>query len=792
MMMKRITALLSLGLLLLACDPPEVEVAVSSVSVSPSSVELTVGESTRLSATVSPSDAKDKTVTWSTSSASVATVSPSGEVTAVAVGSANITASAGGKSAVCKVTVVNPTVSVSSVTLDKDRLDLTVGGTAKLTATVSPADASDKNVTWESSDATVATVDKDGNVKALKGGTSTVTAKAGGKSASALVDVMEVTPSSIEVESAGGDIKVTVVTTRKYHLDSKPDWITEVSVDKQVHTFKVAANTDTSERSGVIVICDEVGTCLSCQVKQAGLVPVFSISPEKVEMAAEGGTFDVTVTANVPYHVSSTPDWVTQKSQKDNVYTFEVAANTDTSERSGVVVICDETGTCLPCSVKQAGFVPVFSISPEKVEMAAEGGTFDITVTANTPYHISSTPDWVTQKSQKDNVYTFEVGFNEGSSERSGVIVICDEVGTCLSCTVRQEGVKPFDVSPKQVNVRYDGGTFDITVTSSYGYHINSKPDWVTEKSVNGKVHIFEVGPSSLSEARSGAITFCDDVGTCLSVSVRQEGDPESIDWSKDFFHSSLLMVFTSTEMSRYPSFRTQVADILSQSALSAEIINLHTSGKLGSIDISSLLQSYNLNNFPAIVVDGRRVLMFYNGGQANLKAYLNETQVNNQVSSAIGMESSFTGQDLGLDVRIYLKDAGRYKVTVFITESGIIPPQRDISGTDEHYRHDDVARAVLTDVQGDPFTASANSVKKLHYRFNVPSGYEKDNLKILVVVQKAFGSGSRIVDDGADYGDYYVDNCVSGKAGTLVQPSLVSGTGGGIEDVTNGEPVNW
>ena len=183
---------------------------------------------------------------------------------------------------------------------------------------------------------------------------------------------------------------------------------------------------------------------------------------------------------------------------------------------------------------------------------------------------------------------------------------------------------------------------------------------------------------------------------------------------------------------------------------------------------------------------------MSYNGGQANLKAYLKETQVNYQVSSAIGMESSFTGQDLGLDVRIYLKDAGRYKVTVFITESGIISPQRDISGTDEHYRHDDVARAVLTDVQGDPFTASANSVKKLHYRFNVPSGYEKDNLKILVVVQKAFGSGSRIVDDGADYGDYYVDNCVSGKAGTLVQPSLVSGTEGGIEDVTNGEPVNW
>ena len=76
-------------------------------------------------------------------------------------------------------------------------------------------------------------------------------------------------------------------TTRKYHLDSKPDWITEVSVDKQVHTFKVAANTDTSERSGVIVICDEAGTCLSCQVKQAGAEMYLTVDPEKVEFAPE-------------------------------------------------------------------------------------------------------------------------------------------------------------------------------------------------------------------------------------------------------------------------------------------------------------------------------------------------------------------------------------------------------------------------------------------------------------------------------------------------------------------------
>ena len=80
--MKRILALLSLGLLILSCGPVEKEVAVSSVSLNRISAELTVGETLRLSATVSPADATDRTVTWSSSSSSVATVSPSGEVTA--------------------------------------------------------------------------------------------------------------------------------------------------------------------------------------------------------------------------------------------------------------------------------------------------------------------------------------------------------------------------------------------------------------------------------------------------------------------------------------------------------------------------------------------------------------------------------------------------------------------------------------------------------------------------------------------------------------------------------------
>ena len=79
-------------------------------------------------------------------------------------------------------------IEVSGVSLDQTSLTLTVGGTASLAATVSPADATDKTVTWSSSNESVATV-KNGTVTAVAVGSATITAKAGSKSATCSVTV---------------------------------------------------------------------------------------------------------------------------------------------------------------------------------------------------------------------------------------------------------------------------------------------------------------------------------------------------------------------------------------------------------------------------------------------------------------------------------------------------------------------------------------------------------------------------------------------------------------------------
>ena len=135
------------------------------------------GETLQLTATVSPEDATDKSVSWSSSDENVATVDADGLVTAVAAGDVTITATtSGNQSADIKLTV---TVATTGVTIkaEGDATTIYEGQTLQLTATVSPDDATDKTVTWSSSDEAVATVNADGLVSAVATGETSITAK---------------------------------------------------------------------------------------------------------------------------------------------------------------------------------------------------------------------------------------------------------------------------------------------------------------------------------------------------------------------------------------------------------------------------------------------------------------------------------------------------------------------------------------------------------------------------------------------------------------------------------------
>ena len=187
---------------------PTPTVSVTGVKLNQSELSLFTGGSETLTATVEPSNATNKNVTWQSDNANVATVDANGKVTAVGEGNATITVTTedGSKTATCTVTV---TVPVTGVKLNKETLELFTDGSENLTATVEPGNATNKALTWSTSDNTVATVDENGTVTAVGAGEATITATAGGITATCVVHVRK--PATVE---ASGSTNLSFTTDR--------------------------------------------------------------------------------------------------------------------------------------------------------------------------------------------------------------------------------------------------------------------------------------------------------------------------------------------------------------------------------------------------------------------------------------------------------------------------------------------------------------------------------------------------------------------------------------------------
>lgn len=184
---------------------PAAAVSVTGITVSPATTNVAPSGTVQMSAAVTPVNATNKGVNWSITSGK-ASVDPNGLVTVKAdadVGSTiTVTATAqDGSNVTGTAQITVSSVPVESVSLNKSTTTIAAGSNETLIATVTPDNATDKTVKWTSSDSTVATVDPNGKVTAVKVGTATITAAAGGKYATCTVTVTKPATVRIDVSS---------------------------------------------------------------------------------------------------------------------------------------------------------------------------------------------------------------------------------------------------------------------------------------------------------------------------------------------------------------------------------------------------------------------------------------------------------------------------------------------------------------------------------------------------------------------------------------------------------------
>ncbi len=149
-----------------------------SLTVSPEAISIDIGGAQQITTTILPSTATNKNVIWESSNEAVATVNSAGIVKGISTGTAILTATtASGNSTSTTTVTVTSAFAVTGIKLDATEVTVLVGSSKQLTASVFPQNATNKNLIWSTSDASIASVNQGGVISSIAPGEITITAK---------------------------------------------------------------------------------------------------------------------------------------------------------------------------------------------------------------------------------------------------------------------------------------------------------------------------------------------------------------------------------------------------------------------------------------------------------------------------------------------------------------------------------------------------------------------------------------------------------------------------------------
>lgn len=445
---------------------------------------------------------------------------------------------------------------------------------------------------------------------------------------------------------------------------------------------------------------------------------------------------------------------------------------TPEERHTSVIISCgDETCTVSVTQTEANALI----VESNSYSIDASGGEIDVNIRHNIQYSAKldeSCSGWITMESSapsskalQTDVIKLKVLPNESGWEREGWLLLDIGYGDDR-IKISQEGANVFSISTMSEEIHPAGGSFTVKVSGKMEYHISSMPEWLTETS-EGRTHTFSAELNNTNATRTGIIVFCDDGGVCLPLEVKQDGLPE---WAGVAFkHRSLFMRFTATWCGWCPRMNKTIHKAQERYPDKLEHVAIHGSGSsLYFSDSDPLMDLYRIGGFPTGMIDCR--IQIDNGDISATAERIIEAaqQTETEYGTVSGAEISSTVKNgaAKVDVKLFLKAAGDYKLTVVLVEDGINKPQSDYEDGDHtSYTHDGVARLSVTPITGTAFSQDdAYTTREFSFDATLKNAWNADNMRVVAWVQTKYGD--RKVIRSGNYGDFYADNCFSAPLG--------------------------
>lgn len=275
-------------------------VDVQSVALEAESMEILIEESKKINYTITPENATNKNVTWSTSDSTIVSVDSTGTIKGIAVGEAKVSLKTSNNLSSTVAIKVNP-IKGNKITLNKTTTTLLIGSKEKLTATIEPANTTDKDIIWTSSDESIATVSTEGEILAKAVGECIINARTkDGLTATCVVKVDPIEVESITLNVSQKELEVGSSFQLSSVINPSNATIKEIewaSTNPSVATVDVnGLVTAKSKGSTAIVVTAKNGITSTAQISVVGKkVQSINLSPSSLEIL-EGDSYKMTVT----------------------------------------------------------------------------------------------------------------------------------------------------------------------------------------------------------------------------------------------------------------------------------------------------------------------------------------------------------------------------------------------------------------------------------------------------------------------------------------------------------------
>lgn len=444
-------------------------------------------QSFQLSAVVSPSNATFKNVKWTSSNEKVATVDSSGFVVAVGGGSAAIKCTSVDNPMVAASCAVTVKVAATGVTLSSSSVKIYVGKTKTLTPTVSPADATNKSVKWRSLDTSIATVNKNGKVTAVKAGTTYITATtANGKyTAKCKVTVAKIVKStSVKLNKTS----LTINDGKSYRLTEtvSPSNTTDKTVIWSVSDSKIIKVSS----DGKVTALKPGTAYVYCKTKDTGKaakckVTVKAVVPSSVKFSAESVSVAYGKTKTLKATVS--PSNSTDKTLKWSSSDSSIVSVTQSGKIKGLKAGKSATITVTTNSGKRKAqiTVKVTHVKPTAVALNKKSVTLSKgnTVTLTPKFTPSNTSvKSVTWTSDNKSVATVSSkGVVTAVANGTAIITCTTKNGLEAVCVVTVSVIPVSSVTVSQSKLIMQVGlTYNLSAKVSPSNATNKKVTWKT------------------------------------------------------------------------------------------------------------------------------------------------------------------------------------------------------------------------------------------------------------------------------------------------------------------------